>query len=140
MRGGLLLGAGLWWAALGGTQQPGVEREATGAVTGHVYCADTNLPARFASVALEPVEIAPERPTGQPSQQPTVKVAQTRLDGGFSVARVKPGTERAGTGMMEEAKVVKTYGWRSQPLIVQNNVTGLVVTVPESAETVPAMP
>ena len=30
----------------------------TGTVTGHVYCADTNAPARTASVLLEPVKDA----------------------------------------------------------------------------------
>ena len=79
-------------AAYAGAQVSVAGSEATGSVSGHVYCADTNLPARFATVSLEPVEVGPERPLNGRPVTPTVKVVQTRLDGGFAVAGVKPGT------------------------------------------------
>jgi hypothetical protein len=46
-----------------------VNKESVGTVLGHVYCADTNAPARLATVTLEPVrevdEFKPQR-EGQP--------------------------------------------------------------------------
>jgi len=41
-------------------QQTEKKRQPTTAVTGHVYCADTNAPARLASVMLEPVRAVEE--------------------------------------------------------------------------------
>lgn len=76
---------------------------ATGVVSGHVYCADTNGPARFASVALEPVsdvinaaaQAGRSRPqtteTAKPPVLTTVDNTQTGLDGGFTVSNLKPG-------------------------------------------------
>jgi hypothetical protein len=66
----------------------------TGAVTGHVYCADTNAPARMASVQLKPVkEIAP-RSGADPHDigEPASGVVQTTLDGSFAIPKVAPGS------------------------------------------------
>jgi hypothetical protein len=84
---------------------PAAVAEATGSVTGHVFCGDTNDPARFASVSLEAVP-APTSPTAKPgapadSESPhaaqvsfgggsTISV-QTTLDGSFVLSKVKPG-------------------------------------------------
>jgi hypothetical protein len=43
----------------------GTKRAAT-TVTGHVYCADTNVPARMASVMLEPVRVVDEEDLPNP--------------------------------------------------------------------------
>jgi hypothetical protein len=69
--------------------------EPTGSVSGHVYCADTNQPARLAVVALQS---APRKIGAGPAKQvdidsqsvpPTVR---TGLDGSFFFPKVKPGT------------------------------------------------
>jgi hypothetical protein len=68
--------------------QTQTQADATGSVSGHVYCADTNQPARFATVLLQP---PPHKfvPTEQPSPSP---IARTALDGSFHFTRVKAGT------------------------------------------------
>jgi Carboxypeptidase regulatory-like domain len=68
-------------------------RPATGTVTGHVYCADTNAPARMASVQLEPVSHA-EKQSGPQSfdKAPPGGVVQTALDGSFMIPNVAPGS------------------------------------------------
>jgi hypothetical protein len=43
-------------------QQP-EKKSVTTTVTGHVYLADTNTPARLASVMLEPASALPSTPT-----------------------------------------------------------------------------
>jgi hypothetical protein len=72
-------------------------KEPTGAVTGRVICGDTNLPARIASVTLIPVvdSSPPPSHTGGSSQRqsretPTT-IAETLLDGTFTIPDVKPG-------------------------------------------------
>jgi hypothetical protein len=67
----------------------------TGAVTGHVYCADTNAPARVAQVQLETVRDAEQRSAihPQPSYNlPAGGIVQTALDGGFVIPKVPPGS------------------------------------------------
>lgn len=72
---------------------------ATGVVIGHVYCGDTNGPARFAGVMLEPVSDVSKGGQSYPSvtgqaAQPvltTIDTTQTGLDGGFTVGNLKPG-------------------------------------------------
>jgi hypothetical protein len=70
-------------------------KEPTGTVTGHVLCADTNLPARFASVLLQPVyEAVPPTPASGKEEQisrPTITISQTMLDGSYSITGVHPG-------------------------------------------------
>ena len=66
-------------------------RHATGTVTGHVYCADTNAPARMARVRLES---AKETSGGTPqnsSDLPVGGIVQTALDGSFIIPDVPPG-------------------------------------------------
>jgi hypothetical protein len=69
--------------------------EPTGSVSGHVYCSDTNQPARLAVVTLQS---APRKIGATPAEQvdtdsqsvpPTVR---TGLDGSFFFPKVKPGT------------------------------------------------
>lgn len=76
---------------------------AEGTVTGHVYCDDTNGPARMAHVMLRPVSDVSDaleqakrggRAASQPVAapvQPTSNVVQTGLDGGFTIKGVSPG-------------------------------------------------
>lgn len=80
-----------------GQQVVTAAKEPTGAVTGRVICGDTNLPARIASVTLIPVvdSTPPPSHTGSSSssqmlQTPTT-IAETLLDGTFTIADVKPG-------------------------------------------------
>jgi Carboxypeptidase regulatory-like domain len=77
-----------------------------GTVTGHVYCADTDAPARMVSVQLKPVKDAQARagahpqhpqPTWEPelvsiSDEPVGGVVQTALDGSFAIPNVPPGS------------------------------------------------
>jgi len=60
---------------------------AKGTVTGHVTCADTGKPARFATVLLVPDPNAPHRDSGSGPES-----AVTDLDGKFKIEAVKPGT------------------------------------------------
>ena len=75
--------------------------EQTGSVTGHVFCADTNQPARFAKVSLEAIADPPSSaPAASSSAAPTAKPTfkppagsnvETTLDGSFTLTKVKPG-------------------------------------------------
>lgn len=58
---------------------------ATGAVTGHVYCADSQKPARFANVRLQPVEGQEGLFGGRGG------FATTGSDGSFRITAVSPG-------------------------------------------------
>src|ERR1700733_1545717 len=57
----------------------------TGTVTGHVYCADTQKPARFANVRLQPVDAQGGRFGGRGG------FATTGSDGSFRMTGVSPG-------------------------------------------------
>jgi hypothetical protein len=61
----------------------------TGSVSGHVYCADTNAPARFARVMLRPVGT-----TSSTTREANFSQSQatTGLDGSFQMQNVAPGT------------------------------------------------
>lgn len=68
-------------------------KPATGSVTGHVYCADTNAPARMARVQLESVKDAEQRLASHPSPSSAMLVGgsvQTALDGTFVISNVLP--------------------------------------------------
>jgi hypothetical protein len=71
----------------------GMAQAPTGAVTGHVYLADTNGPARLATVVLEdatPLDSSSRPSSGSASiHMSTVK---TLPDGSFAFAQVAPGT------------------------------------------------
>lgn len=67
---------------------------ATTTVSGHVFCADTNAPARLATVVLQPAaavdDYDPDKPGGGVSSR--AEAVQTLLDGSFGFAHVAPGT------------------------------------------------
>jgi hypothetical protein len=68
------------------------EAAATGTVTGHVICADTNGPARIAHVVLQPVvDIAPPSKTGDRPRQISAAATATLLDGSFTLPNIAPG-------------------------------------------------
>jgi hypothetical protein len=76
-------------------QNNSAAKPATGAVTGRVYCADTNAPARMASVQLEPVKEAEQRSAAHPrfsGDMPAGGAAQTGFDGSFTLSNVPPGS------------------------------------------------
>lgn len=67
-----------------------------GSITGHVYCSDTNAPARLANVTLMPIpeDPGPSTPVEKETHQsPHTSFApiQTLLDGSFTMPRVEPG-------------------------------------------------
>jgi hypothetical protein len=66
----------------------------TATVTGHVYCADTNAPARMASVLLKPVKETAPPPGTDPHDigVPASGVVETALDGSFAIPNVAPGS------------------------------------------------
>jgi hypothetical protein len=67
-----------------------------GTVSGHVTCSDTHLPARIASVVLQPV-VTPDIAAvkgGQgapPPMQAQTSIVQTMMDGSFTIRNVAPG-------------------------------------------------
>jgi hypothetical protein len=68
------------------------EATATGAVTGHVICADTNGPARLAHLVLQPVvDIAAVSKAGDHPRPISASVTATLLDGSFTISNVAPG-------------------------------------------------
>ena len=67
----------------------------TGTVSGHVYCADTNAPARGAQVQLEGVKDTEHRLAGHgqaSTDMPAGGIVQTALDGSFVIPNVPPGS------------------------------------------------
>jgi hypothetical protein len=67
---------------------------AVGIVTGHVVCADTNLPARNAHVFLQPVvgrSLPAKEHNGEQPIQTVSVVSATLLDGSFTIPNVAPG-------------------------------------------------
>ena len=69
------------------------KRQPASTVTGHVYCADTNAPARMASVMLEPVRVVDEAGTVAHGSHTHIRMTavETGLDGGFAIPEVAPG-------------------------------------------------
>jgi hypothetical protein len=74
-----------------------VVAEATGSVTGRVFCGDTNQPARFAHVSLEAIR-DPAAPAALSSASPApatsvggITSVETTIDGSFTLTKVKPG-------------------------------------------------
>ena len=69
------------------------EAVVTTTVSGHVYCADTNAPARMASVILQPAEaIDAFKPGADNHVSSHGESVQTLLDGSFTIQHVPPGT------------------------------------------------
>lgn len=76
-------------------QNDSAPKPATSTVTGHVYCADTNTPARLASVMLKPVRAVEEAGSNSGSshgERLLLTAVQTTLDGSFVIPKVAPGT------------------------------------------------
>jgi hypothetical protein len=75
-------------------KQPAGPPALTTTVSGHVYCADTNAPARMATVILQPAAaidaIRPGESDGNISS--TGETSQTSMDGSFAIQHVAPGT------------------------------------------------
>ncbi len=77
-------------------QQLTAFHQPSGTVTGHVFCSDTRLPARIASVVLQPVvdltSPALRSPDSHDGKSESVTtVTQTLLDGSFTIPNVHPG-------------------------------------------------
>jgi hypothetical protein len=64
---------------------------ATGTVTGHVTCADTNTPARLAIVVLRPVPAVKGADPAAANKSVEARRVQTLLDGTLSIPGVAPG-------------------------------------------------
>lgn len=66
------------------------QQQPTGSVTGHVTCADTNTPARLASVVLRPVA---KKETGSGGDRAVeARLVHSLLDGSFTITGVAPGS------------------------------------------------
>ena len=95
MKSTLLFLMGVLGIANGALAQPGHSDESggTSTVSGRVFCADTNAPARGARVMLQPAELVDaydeNKQMGVANQGEAV---QTALDGSFAIAHVAPGT------------------------------------------------
>jgi hypothetical protein len=78
--------------SISSAQQKITARVANTTVSGHVYCADTNAPARMASVTLQPVDqIDALRPGDDKQISSHGEMTQTLLDGSFTISHVEPG-------------------------------------------------
>jgi hypothetical protein len=74
-------------------QKPTDPPIATTTVSGHVFCADTNAPARMATVILQPADAIDAITPGEPkSIASSGETAQTSMDGSFTIQHVAPGT------------------------------------------------
>jgi hypothetical protein len=88
----------LFLAASCAAQAPAKQTpEPNGIVTGHVFCADIGLPARFAYVFLSPIidpRAKPEKASpssAKPSYKLVRNSVETALDGTFTLTHVAPG-------------------------------------------------
>jgi hypothetical protein len=80
-------------AAASPQQKPADRTAATTTVSGHVYCADTNAPARMATVILQPADAIDAITPGEPKNiASSGETAQTSMDGSFTLQHVAPGT------------------------------------------------
>jgi hypothetical protein len=64
-----------------------------GSILGHVYCSDTNAPARLAKVTLMPIpeDAGPVEKESHHPQRTIYTPIQTMLDGSFTMPHVEPG-------------------------------------------------
>ena len=90
--------AALWLisASLSGQAKPKPDPETPpsfGTVTGHVYIAGSNAPARLVSIALQPLQVQ-LADKSQPGKMPKMAftIYETDLDGGYTIPRVQPGS------------------------------------------------
>ena len=74
-------------------KQPANPVAPTTTVSGHVYCADTNAPARMATVILQPADAVDAITPGESKNiTSSGETAQTSMDGSFTIQHVAPGT------------------------------------------------
>ncbi len=74
-------------------QKPTDPPTTTTTVSGHVFCADTNAPARMATVILQPADAIDAITPGESGNIPSSgETAQTSMDGSFTLRHVAPGT------------------------------------------------
>jgi hypothetical protein len=83
-------------ASLAAAAQQAPKKQPTTTVTGHVYLADTNTPARLATVMLEPARALDNDPDPHPPKDRNAEMVytsavQTLLDGSFTIPKVAPG-------------------------------------------------
>jgi hypothetical protein len=79
--------------ALAQAASPPADPASYGSVVGHVSLPESNLPARFANVALQPVSMLPMQASGKGDEaKMPVTVVQTGLDGGYRLEHVSPGS------------------------------------------------
>ena len=111
--------SGLFLAALAVLSFPSSAQKAaaTGAVTGHVTCADTNAPARLADVILRPVP--PENDQESAAKDRTVEArrVQTMLDGTFYFPNVTPGTYFVLASLEGYISPLAVGGWTDEDLL-----------------------
>ena len=83
----------LTFLTVAATAQVNPVKSGRATVNGHVYCADTNAPARRVSVQLETVKQASERIKDAPQYGglPTGGIVKTALDGSFTFTNIPPG-------------------------------------------------
>lgn len=82
--------------SLAAAAQQAPKKQPTTTVTGHVYLADTNTPARLATVMLEPARVLDNDPDPHPPKDRSAAMVytsavQTLLDGSFTIPKVAPG-------------------------------------------------
>jgi hypothetical protein len=79
-------------------QNNSAAKPGSGTVTGHVYCIDTNAPARAVAVQLKPVKEAKAQAGAHSHDngEPVGGVVETSLDGSFVIPNVPPGAYYVG--------------------------------------------
>jgi hypothetical protein len=74
-------------------QKPAGELAPTSTVSGHVFCADTNAPARMATVILQPADMIDSWKQGEENHSSyRGEAVETLLDGSFTMQHVAPGS------------------------------------------------
>ena len=74
------------------TTSPAPRPEDLGTVTGHIICADTQRPARFALVSLIPTQITTDTPETLSSfNRDSVGPVHTDLNGAYAITSAPPG-------------------------------------------------
>jgi hypothetical protein len=116
--------------AQGATSQ---KPRALGTVSGFVFCADTNTPARLASVVLRPVPAAKsDKPGPHGLIGMEARMVHTSLDGSFTIAQVAPGTYFVLASMDGYVSPLDALGIESSDLLTptQETRTNLLQHVP----------
>jgi hypothetical protein len=109
----------IWVCACYGSafaQATATKPEATGTVSGHATCSDTNQPARMARVILKPVDYRDNSVKDDFSpasvRANAVPVVQTDLDGNFGMTKVKPGQYFVFVDKQGYLSPVAGFDWR----------------------------